>query len=87
MKAMSNDCRFCKGKIIWCVTKENGLVAVDMFTLPQEDKDEYIKRCLAKDNTPIQFREGIHIPHLSKCTGLQQIKKEETDAIFKTTEE
>ena len=67
-QARSNKCRQCGAKIVWCLTKNEKWIPVDMISLPEDDKALLIDRWREGDNTPLRFNPEKHISHFATCT-------------------
>ncbi len=64
---MSNECKSCKTKIVWCKTSKGKMIPVNLFSLPEKDKLLLIDRWRKGDNTPLNFNPQMHVAHFATC--------------------
>jgi hypothetical protein len=69
---MSNNCKTCGAKIVWCKTTKGKIIPVDMYSLPESDKTLLIDRWRNGDDTPLIFNPQKHTSHFATCPHASQ---------------
>ena len=76
---MSNTCKSCKAKIVWCKTSTGKSIPVDMYSLPESDKVLLIDRWRNGDNTPLMFNPQKHIAHFATCPNAAEHRRKDIE--------
>jgi hypothetical protein len=76
---MSNTCKSCKAKIVWCKTDKGKFIPVDMYSLPESDKVLLIDRWRNGDETPLAFNPQKHTAHFATCPHAAEHRRKEIE--------
>ncbi len=64
---MSNRCKSCGAKIVWCKTINGKMIPVNLDSLTESDKALLLDRWRKGDDTPLDFNVHAHITHFATC--------------------